>query len=88
MKSFSGDEGYQAPCSPCLIEQESHIANYVVCIPLVSALCPREASWAAVQKKKYIRMNNLLLLPSYFLICLARGAFVLVVFWSTASLEL
>lgn len=38
MKSFSGDEGYQAPCSPCLIEQESHIANYVVCIPLVSAV--------------------------------------------------
>lgn len=40
MKSFSGDEGYQAPCSPCLIEQESYTANYVVCIPLVSTVLP------------------------------------------------
>lgn len=38
MKSFSGDEGYQAPCSPRLIEQEFYIANYVVCIPLVSTV--------------------------------------------------
>lgn len=38
MKSFSGDEGYQAPCSPCVIEQEFYIANYVVCIPLVSTV--------------------------------------------------
>lgn len=38
MKSFSGDEGYQAPSSPRLIEQEFYIANYVVCIPLVSTV--------------------------------------------------
>lgn len=36
MKSFSSDEGYQAPCSPHLIEQEFYIANYAVCITLVS----------------------------------------------------
>lgn len=46
MKSFSGDEGYQAPCSPRLIEQEFYIANYVVCIPLVStALSGGGARW-------------------------------------------
>lgn len=38
MKSFSGDEGYQAPGSPRLIEQEFYIANYVACIPLVSTV--------------------------------------------------
>lgn len=37
-ESFSCDEGYQALCSPRLIEQESYIANFVACIPLVSAV--------------------------------------------------
>lgn len=41
MKSFSGDEGYQAPCSRRLIEQEFYIANYVVCIPLVRTVLSR-----------------------------------------------
>lgn len=52
MKSFSDDEGYQAPCSPGLIEQESYIANYVVCIPLVSTVLSEGVHSAAVQKEK------------------------------------
>lgn len=48
MKSFSGDEGYQAPCSPHLIEQEFYIANYVVCIPLVSGVLSGGAQSAVV----------------------------------------
>lgn len=72
MKSFSGDEGYQAPCSPCLIEQESYIANYVVCIPLVSTVLSGGVHSAAVQKKNtYVGVNNSLLLSRYFHTCLA-----------------
>lgn len=48
MKSFSSDEGYQAPGSPCLVDQEIYMPNYVVLIPLVRAVphceptgCPR-----------------------------------------------
>lgn len=48
MKSFSGDEGYQAPSSPRLIEQEFYIANYVVCIPLVSTVVSGEAQSAVL----------------------------------------
>lgn len=52
MKSFSGDEGYQAPCSPCLIEQESHIANYVACVPLVSAALTEGVQLGCSTKEK------------------------------------
>lgn len=52
MKSFSGDEGYQAPCSPRLIEQEFYIANYVVCIPLVSTVLSGGGQSAVVYLQK------------------------------------
>lgn len=69
MKSFSGDEGYQAPHSPWLIEQKSHIANFVVCIPLVSSVLSGgvQLGCSAKEKKtKNSRMNNQLLLSGYF----------------------
>lgn len=78
MKSFSGDEGYQALCSPCLIEQESYIANYVVCIPLVSTVLSGGVHSAAVQKRQKntdVGVNNSLLLSRYFHTCLARWGF-------------
>lgn len=54
MKSFSGDEGYQAPCSPCLIELESNTANYVVYFRLVSAVLSRgvQSGRSAKEEKK------------------------------------
>lgn len=38
MKSFIGDEGYQAPRSPRLTEQEVYIVSYVVPVPPVSTI--------------------------------------------------
>lgn len=38
MKSFIGDEGYQAPRSPRLTEQEVYMVNYVVPVPPVSTV--------------------------------------------------
>lgn len=60
MKSFSGDEGYQAPRSPCLMEQESYTANYVLCIPLVRAVLSGGVQSAAAGGEK--RKRNLLTL--------------------------
>lgn len=52
MKSFSSDEGYQAPRYLCLIEQEFYMANYIVCIPLVSTLLSGGAQSAVVYLQK------------------------------------
>lgn len=52
MKSFSGDEGYQAPRSPRLIEQEPHIVNYVVCIRLVSSSVLSEGAQSGCSAKE------------------------------------